>query len=108
MSDNIVESLFKTRKKSNSSVGLLVWNILLAIAVFFAYSKKVPTSYHSLENNKITLMGMVLNNNTYILKNGYPAQDMVFINPDWTLSQFPKYLELDESGKLLLKKYVRE
>lgn len=108
MSDNIVESLFKTRKKTNSSIGLLVWNVLLAIVVFFVYTKKVPVTYHSLENNKITLMGMVLNNNTYILKNDYPAQDMVFINPDWTLSQFPKYLDLDESSKQLLKRYVRE
>ncbi len=109
----LAESVFKTRKSTQSpGVGMLLWNIILAVCLFFVYQNKVPATSlpwkHSVENNKITLLGMVINNNSYIVKNGYPVQDMVFINADWTLNKFPKYLELDDSSKQLLQKYVKE
>lgn len=56
---------------------------------------------------RITLMGMLLNENFMIVRNNYNKGHLIFFNRDWTLDQMPHYLELSDEDREYLKKYVR-
>lgn len=65
-------------------------------------SKKVDWN-----GQRITLMGMVLNENFVIVRNNYNKGHLIFFNRDWTLDQMPHYLELTDEDREYLKKYVK-
>jgi len=58
-------------------------------------------------NDRLTLMGMLLNENFMIVRNNYNKGHLVFFNRDWTLDQMPHYLELSDDDKEYLKKFVK-
>lgn len=58
-------------------------------------------------SERITLTGMVLNENFMIVRNNYDKNHLIFFNRDWTLDQMPHYLQLSQSDKEYLKKYVK-
>lgn len=56
---------------------------------------------------RITLTGMILNENFMIVRNAYDKNHLIFFNRDWTLDQMPHYLQLSDADKEYLKKYVK-
>jgi len=58
-------------------------------------------------SEKITLAGMIINENFMIVRNSYDKNHLVFFNRDWTLDQMPHYLQLTDSDKEYLKNYVK-
>jgi hypothetical protein len=58
-------------------------------------------------SQRITLMGMLLNENFMIVRNNYNKGHLIFFNRDWTLDQMPHYLELSDEDREYLKKYVK-
>jgi hypothetical protein len=57
--------------------------------------------------HKVMLMGMLLNENFNILQQNVDKGDFIFFNRDWTLDRMPKYIELSESDREYLQKYVK-
>lgn len=68
---------------------------------------EVLTSKVKWNSDRITLMGMVLNENFVITGNNYDRSHLIFFNADWTIDKMPKYLELQEKDKEYLKKFVK-
>ena len=58
-------------------------------------------------SDRITLMGMVLNENFVIMGNNYNRSHLVFFNSDWTIDKMPKYLEIQDKDKEYLQKFVK-
>lgn len=58
-------------------------------------------------SQRIALTGMVMNENSIIIRNNYDKNHLIFFNRDWTLDQMPHYLKLSEEDKEYLKKYVK-
>lgn len=58
-------------------------------------------------SQRITLTGMVLNENFMIVRNNYDKNHLIFFNRDWTLDQMPHYLQLSDADKEYLKKFVK-
>lgn len=48
---------------------------------------------------KLFLLGIVLNENTVILKNGLSRKDMLTITKDWKLNKYPKYIKMSDRDK---------
>jgi hypothetical protein len=58
-------------------------------------------------NDRLSLMGLLLNENFMIVRNNYNKGHLIFFNRDWTLDQMPHYLELTDDDKEYLKKFVK-
>jgi hypothetical protein len=58
-------------------------------------------------SDRITLMGMLLNENFVILGNGYDCSDLIFFNSDWTINKMPRYLQIQEKDREYLQKFVK-
>ena len=58
-------------------------------------------------SDRITLMGMVLNENFVITGNNYDRSHLIFFNANWTIDKMPRYLELQEKDKEYLQKFVK-
>lgn len=58
-------------------------------------------------SDRISLMGMVLNENFVIMGNNYNRSHLVFFNSDWTIDKMPKYLEIQDKDKEYLQKFVK-
>jgi len=58
-------------------------------------------------SDRLTLMGILLNENFMIVRNNYSRGHLIFFNRDWTLDQMPRYLELSDDDKEYLKKFVK-
>ena len=56
---------------------------------------------------RITLVGMLLNENFMIVRNNYDKGHLIFFNRDWTLDQMPHHLELSDEDRDYLKKFVK-
>lgn len=65
---------------------------------------ELKTKFNS---DRITLVGMILNENFTIMRNNYDKNHLIFFNRDWTLDQMPHYLQLSEDDRNYLKKYVK-
>jgi hypothetical protein len=57
--------------------------------------------------DRLSLMGIMMNENFVITRNNYPKEDMIFFNRDWTLNNMPKHISLSEEDKSYLNKYVK-
>jgi hypothetical protein len=55
---------------------------------------------------RITLLGIINNNNWVVTKERYSRHDLIFLNADWTINQWPKHLDLDESDIEFLRPFV--
>lgn len=58
-------------------------------------------------SDRITLMGMILNENFVIMGNNYDRSHLIFFNADWTIDKMPRYLEIQEKDKEYLQKFVK-
>jgi len=58
--------------------------------------------------DKITLLGILQNNNSCVIKNNLPKSDLIFINSDWTIDKMPTAINLDDEDKNFLKQYVKK
>lgn len=58
-------------------------------------------------NDRITLLGMTVNENFLIMYNNASRSNLVFLNRDWTIDKMPQYLELSESDKEYLRQFVK-
>jgi len=58
-------------------------------------------------SDRITLMGMLVNENFVIMANNYDRSHLIFFNSDWTINKMPRYLQIQEKDKEYLKKFVR-
>lgn len=58
-------------------------------------------------SDRLTLMGMLLNENFMIVRNNNNKDHLIFFNRDWTLDQMPRYLQLSNDDKEYLKKFVK-
>jgi hypothetical protein len=57
--------------------------------------------------DKVMLMGLLLNENFNIVKQGENKEEMVFFNRDWTLDRMPTHIELSDEDREYLKKYIK-
>ncbi len=48
------------------------------------------------QEEKTFLLGLITNENTFILKQGKSKKQMLTLNKNWTLNQLPIYLELTD------------
>lgn len=100
-----VLSKFKSVEKTDEKTELLLKLI--------DNSKSVDSRLDKLSNkitineDKITVIGMLLNENFAILKHKQDQSDFILLNRDWTLNKMPKYLSLSDSDKEYLQKYVK-
>ena len=58
-------------------------------------------------NQRLTLIGVMLNENFMIMRNNADKGHLIFFNRDWTLDQMPHYLELSDGDRAYLQKYVK-
>jgi hypothetical protein len=58
-------------------------------------------------SDRITLMGILLNENFVIMSNNYDRSHLIFFNADWTIDKMPRYLEIQEKDKEYLQKFVK-
>lgn len=94
-------------KPTAPTEGSLNWHSLTA-------DQKADWLFHytAIHNDKITLLGVVANNNTNLAKaNSKWYKDMyVYLNADWTLDRMPKavnWSQTPEDTKALVQKYYR-
>ena len=59
-------------------------------------------------SDRVTLMGVLLNENFMIVRNNYDRSHLIFFNRDWTLDRMPSYIKFSEEDREFLKKYTRE
>jgi hypothetical protein len=57
-------------------------------------------------NDRLSVMGMLVTENFLIVRNNHDKNDLVFFNRDWTLDKMPKYLRLSDDDKEYLKKFT--
>lgn len=57
-------------------------------------------------SEKITLTGIILNENFTIIRNGHDKSHLIYFNRDWSLEKGPRYLDLTENDREYLKKYI--
>lgn len=57
--------------------------------------------------DKLILLSTINNNNVSVMQNNYPKSELVYLNPDWTISKMPKAIKLDEEDRLFLQKFLR-
>lgn len=60
-----------------------------------------------LMNEKLSLIGMLFNENFVVVRDNHEKTDLSFLNRDWTIDQMPHHITLSESDKEYLKKYVK-
>jgi len=53
------------------------------------------------------LQSIVSNNNSSVIKNNYPKSELIFLNSDWTINRMPTAINLDESDKEFLQKFIK-
>lgn len=58
-------------------------------------------------SDRISLIGMLVNENFVILGNGYNRSDLILFNYDWTINKMPKYLQIQGKDKEYLQKFVK-
>lgn len=49
------------------------------------------------------LLGAIMNHNAYIIRNGGDAEDLMYINQDWTIDGLPKYVANPSALERFLK-----
>lgn len=59
-------------------------------------------------NDRIVLMGLLLNENFSILRGDKDKSDLVFFDRKWKLKTWPKNISLTDEDKEWLKKYIVE
>jgi gas vesicle protein len=57
--------------------------------------------------DRVTLMGVLLNENFVIIKSRKDPNSFIFLNDDWTLNKMPQNLEVSPSDREFLQKYVK-
>lgn len=57
-------------------------------------------------NDRLSVMGMLLTENFLIVRNNHDKNDLVFFNRDWSLDRMPKHLRLSDEDKEYLKKFT--
>lgn len=65
------------------------------------------TSKLKWDSDRITLMGIMLNENFLIVRNNNFKGHLIFFNRDWTLDQAPHYLQLSDDDKDYLRKFIK-
>lgn len=54
---------------------------------------------------QICLLGVLLNENFLIVRDGYEKNDMILLNRDWKIKKFPKHIKLEKSDIEFLEKH---
>lgn len=57
--------------------------------------------------NKVNLLGMISNQNFWVIQANKDKKDLVYFNRDWTINKMPNGITLTEEDKLYLQKYVK-
>ncbi len=58
-------------------------------------------------NSKLTLLGVLFNQNTIVDRDGHPKEDLMFLNDNWTIDKFPNHLDLAQEDKDFLIKFIK-
>jgi hypothetical protein len=65
------------------------------------------TSKLKWNSDRITLMGIMFNENFLIVRNNHFKGHLIFFNRDWTLDQVPHYVQLSDDDKEYLRKFIK-
>jgi len=57
---------------------------------------------------RLTLLGIIANQNFTVLERGLPKSEMLYLNADWTIDRMPSQLNLDEADKEFLRRYLKQ
>lgn len=57
---------------------------------------------------RLTLLGIIANQNFTVLERGLPKSEMIYLNADWTIDRMPSQLNLDEADKEFLRRYLKQ
>jgi hypothetical protein len=55
------------------------------------------------QEQKLFLLGIISNENGFIVKNGLNRKDMLLLKKDWKLTKYPKYINFSEVEKKYLE-----
>lgn len=59
-------------------------------------------------SDRLTVLGVVANENGVIIQQNYPKDDLIFLNSDWTMERAPKYLKISsDNDREFLKRWVK-
>lgn len=58
------------------------------------------------QKKRNALIGMIINENFYILKNKMNLKDVLYLNPDWTIDRLPKHVKIENTEEV--EKYLKE
>lgn len=61
----------------------------------------------SVETDRLALFAIVNNNNMAVVKFGYPKQDIIFINSDWTIDRMPPHVQLGKEDEEFVRRFVK-
>ena len=56
---------------------------------------------------KISLMGIIFNENFLVLRSNMSKDNLIFFNRDWTIDKMPKNILLTEEDKAYLNKFIK-
>ena len=62
---------------------------------------------NDLYQKRMTLLAIIHNNNTCVLRNNYSKRDLIYLNTDWTINEIPKHIEFNKDDKEFIKQFVR-
>lgn len=67
-----------------------------------------PITHNPDLNDKVSLLGIVTNQNNAVIANQRPAEELMFINPDWTVDKMPSQVAVEPTTEIFLKKHLRK
>lgn len=101
--------------KNSENFMLAIAVVLLALIGFVANGKfkrqalpRPPITHNPNLEDKVSLLGIVANQNNAVIANHRPSEELIFINPDWTIDQMPSQVEVEPATSNFLKKHMRK
>lgn len=59
-------------------------------------------------NKRVTLLGVLANENLMILGKGYDKSKLIFLNVDWSIDKMPEHVKLEPSDKEFLQQFLKD
>lgn len=58
-------------------------------------------------SDKLTLVAIVQNHNNYVIRQGLPLNEIIYINGDWTIDRMPNHISMTPEAEEFLKRFVK-
>ena len=61
----------------------------------------------TVHHDRLVLLGIINNNNMAVMKYGYPRQDIIFINENWTIDRIPPHVQLSKKDEEFVRRFLK-